>query len=662
MPESMPESMLGPDGDALIAGCRRGRHRLASWIWLALVLVLLNPMARAQPATSRYDADACLFADRDWFVPGQMRCGTLVVPASDAAPEFRLPVLRIPSASSGRKSPVVFLNGGPGGRGIIEVAHWLQHPLLGEHDLILFDARGTGLSTPALCPGLGRHVMAALMADLDREAEARRRADAVVGCLRETGLEGREEVISTAALVEDLEAIRRAFGDERLVPYGVSYGTRAAIAYADAYPQRVAALVLDSPIPPGTGYYPDIPDTFEAALSSVFDACRSDSACARRYPDIERRYAELLARLRVAPLRVVMPATRDRPAATLVLNPRDLRLLLHQLLYGREFSPAVPALIDALARGHAGTLPLWFELGVEMRVEGIGLPAYYLTLAGEEPAIPMRVDADLAFFDSDADVFARIRGARGRASPPALTARGIGVPTLLFSGRNDPIAAPAYAQEIAAAIPGAHLLRFPDSGHAVTFSAPCAGQAIADFLRDPARTPECAETAAAMRFIVDHVDHDGLARLVQGILLPRSMWPLAPLGYAVVALLSTTLAALAAFALRLRQRAPATPPVSHMTALGALAGMLVPACWGAMLASVLTGPHPAMLLVGLPGEAVWPLRIVFLLLCLITVGMLSRAGGEWRCQRTMRRASFVAVLSANLVLMAFLAGHDLAWP
>ena len=655
MRDSMPRTWLD-------AGRPRGRHRLASWLWLALALVLLIPMARAQAATSRYDADACPFTDRDWFVPGQMRCGTLVVPASEAAPEFRLPVLRIPGASSGNKPPVVFLNGGPGGRGILEIAHWLRHPLLREHDLILFDARGTGLSTPAFCPDLGRHVMAALMADLGREAESRQRADIVAGCLREAGLQGREQAVSTTALIDDLEAIRRAFGDERLVLYGVSYGTRAAVAYANAHPQRVAALILDSPIPPGTGYYPDIPDTFDAALSSVFQACHADQGCSRRYPDLERQYAELLARLRATPLRVPMPASHHRPAGTLVLNARDLRLLLHQLLYGREFSPVVPALIDALARGRADTLPLWFELGVQMRVEGIGLPAYYTTLAGEEPAAPMRKDADLAFFDSDAAVLARIRGARGPASPPAFTARGIDVPTLLFSGHNDPITAPAYAQEIASAIPGAHLLRFPDSGHAVTFSAPCTGQAMADFLRHPERTPACAQTRAAMRFVVDHVDHDGVTRLAQRIVLPRDLWPLAPLGCAIVVLLGIALVALATGALRLRRRPASTPPVSRTTCLAALAGALVLLCWAAVLATVLSGPHPAMLLVGLPIEAVWPLRIAFLLLCLGIACMLGRAMGEWRGQRVMRRATFIAVLSANFLLLSFLVGHGLAWP
>src|SRR5438876_919425 len=62
---------------------------------------------------------------------------------------------------------------------------------------------------------------------------------------------------TTAESVEDIEAVRHAAGYRKLVLYGTSYGTKVALQYAERYPQRVEALVLDSVVPP------DGPEPFE---------------------------------------------------------------------------------------------------------------------------------------------------------------------------------------------------------------------------------------------------------------------------------------------------------------------------------------------------------------------------------------------------------------
>ena len=55
---------------------------------------------------------------------------------------------------------------------------------------------------------------------------------------------------TTAASVDDVEAVRAALGAERLILYGASYGTKVALDYAAAYPQHVERLVLDSVVLP----------------------------------------------------------------------------------------------------------------------------------------------------------------------------------------------------------------------------------------------------------------------------------------------------------------------------------------------------------------------------------------------------------------------------
>lgn len=351
----------------------------------------------------------------------------------------------------------------------------------------------------------------------------------------------------------------------------------------------------------------------------------------------------------------------------MVLNARDLRLLLHQLLYGREFFPVVPALIDRLTRDEIDTLPLWYELGIEMRVQGLSFPAYYLTLAAEESAGNMPADAELAVFDTDAAVLGRLRGTDASAGAPAISTAGVTSPTLLFSGLLDPIAAPAYARDIASTMPAARLAIFADVGHAVSMSMPCAGDMIAGFLRDPATASDCGAVRVPPRFAVGHRDFDGLALLAQRVMLPRSMMPLAPLGYVLAALsalaavfLGRVLILLAA-SFRHSEKRDSVGPLSATTGWGAFFCALVLSVWVGVLAAVMNGPHPVALLVGIPEMAVWPLRISTVLVCVVTVWMLMRIRCEWRGQRLIRRMTFAMSLTANLVLLAFLTGYGLAW-
>ena len=67
-------------------------------------------------------------------------------------------------------------------------------------------------------------------------------------CLRWSGELLRH--VGTDSTAEDLERIRIALGEEKLTFIGHSAGTLLGAVYADRYPQRVRAFVLDGPIDP----------------------------------------------------------------------------------------------------------------------------------------------------------------------------------------------------------------------------------------------------------------------------------------------------------------------------------------------------------------------------------------------------------------------------
>jgi proline iminopeptidase len=104
------------------------------------------------------------------------------------------------SGTRGAK-PAVFLHGGPGG-GISPNHRRLFDPAL--YDVILFDQRGCGRSTPH----------ASLEAN------------------------------TTWHLVADMERLRTLMGVERWLVFGGSWGSTLALAYAETHPKRVSELVL----------------------------------------------------------------------------------------------------------------------------------------------------------------------------------------------------------------------------------------------------------------------------------------------------------------------------------------------------------------------------------------------------------------------------------
>ena len=97
--------------------------------------------------------------------------------------------------------PAVFLHGGPGG-GISPKQRRLFDPKL--YDVILFDQRGCGKSTP----------YASLEAN------------------------------TTWHLVADIERLRQMCGFDKWLVFGGSWGSTLALAYAETHPERVSELVV----------------------------------------------------------------------------------------------------------------------------------------------------------------------------------------------------------------------------------------------------------------------------------------------------------------------------------------------------------------------------------------------------------------------------------
>lgn len=221
-----------------------------------LLAALTAPAATAAP---ELDWRACT---QDGLSKGGFECATLVVPMDRDDPgagTFRLAVARHRSTGPAdqRIGSLIFNPGGPGGSGLDTLPTlWAKLPpsVAQRFDLVTWDPRGIGATRPALrdCatpypdrPATGAVDWAAVVRGFAGTMAAANRA-----CQRANA--AFIEHMGTNEVVQDLDRLRAAVGDETLTYWGLSYGTRIGYAYALAFPDRVRAVVLDGSIDPAS--------------------------------------------------------------------------------------------------------------------------------------------------------------------------------------------------------------------------------------------------------------------------------------------------------------------------------------------------------------------------------------------------------------------------
>lgn len=401
------------------------------------------------------------------------------------------------------RSAVVALAGGPGqaALGLGEFVAKAIAPALSGRDLLVFDQRGTGESSPLSCPALGSPT---------EVASARSVGELVGRCAQQLGAS--RGAYTTQESVADIEALRQAGGYEKLVLYGTSYGTKVALEYAERYPQHVEALLLDSVVPTN-GPEPFAIGTFQAIGGALAELC-SNRACAGVTGDPLGDLASLTARLRRRALSgSVYDGAGRRHNVTLgesgllgILQAGDLNPALRALLPAAVVSalrsdPDPLLRLELLAEGLIPNVP---DRPVES-TEGIDEALFVDTSCEELPfpwqrsaPAPTRLaealgslhalpSADFYPFDPTTALNAslvRICADWPNASPPPPIPGALPpVPTLILSGAQDLRTPTAGARRVAAEIPGAQLLVVPYTGHSVLGSdfSGCAQRAVQAF-------------------------------------------------------------------------------------------------------------------------------------------------------------------------------------
>jgi pimeloyl-ACP methyl ester carboxylesterase len=432
-------------------------------------------------------------------------CGRMQVPLDHSRPrsgDIEIALIRAPALDQSNKLGSLLVNfggpGGPGVEGVLNSVSFFPQELQDHFDIIGFDPRGVGQSSAVDCvddfsefplldstPGPRAYSQ---QIEFWREfaRDCQRRSSSLI------------QFVNTESAARDMDLIRAELGDEKLTYIGFSYGTLLGSAYAELFPDRIRAIVLDGVLDPandarelivGGGIATDI------AFNAFLDACRANASCALKSPDLAATFDQVVAAAEEEPL----------PGWSFPIRADDILGATFSSMYN---SSSWSTLAEAIRQAY------------EER-SGVG---FGVLISGAQPPDDVDIDftngleafsaiacVDLLAIDGE-DEFNRIADAAAAASPrfgrhlayalalpcafwPGADRRAIGPvnapgapPILVVSSRFDPATPYTWGVSVASQLESAVLLTYDGYGH--ISSGDCASSAVVAYLVDLLPPPD----------------------------------------------------------------------------------------------------------------------------------------------------------------------------
>lgn len=455
-------------------------------------------------------------------------CAYLTVPeihAEPNGPTLRLFVLTARS-SSPNSEPLVLLQGGPGGSGIEPFLSLLfplfsntTHPVLQDRDIIILELRGTLRSKPNLaCTETLELTRANIERNLTDEESLNLSRQALDSCFQRLQESGANlAAFNRREAANDVESLRAALGYSQINLYGVSYGTAVAQEVMRLHPQTVGAVILDAVVPVNRNFIQDAPATYDTSLNEVFEACQEDADCQRQHPDLETEFLNLVDQLNAHPIILTVPEMdidTHLPTGTVYHMPLDgdsFVGLAFQIQYQADILRALPQIMTNLR-----------ELGKDELLSSVTGQVLFSNLVSEG-AYYSEVCAAQHDFQVPEAVWDAMRPQIANSQRSGIEAvaticqdwevpslePGLSqpvtsdIPTLIISGRFDPVTPAPNGALVAATLGRSYQVVLPNAGHGAGLQLECPQSIVRAFLRTPGQHPDmtCVDTMPPLRFI-----------------------------------------------------------------------------------------------------------------------------------------------------------------
>jgi pimeloyl-ACP methyl ester carboxylesterase len=406
-------------------------------------------------------------------IAARSRCLLFSIAENPAAPEGRqlqLQVMVVPSIrQTPEPDPFVILVGGPGQAATVDGLPLIPffQDIRQDRDILLVDQRGTGKLSPFACEFPDAEVAGSTELLLEMQTRY------LENCL--ATIDAEPEYYTTDIAVQDLDAIRSYLGYSQLNLWGVSYGTRVALAYLKYFPDNTRTVVIDGVAPPGVLPLEAARDAGRA-LQNVFMLCATETGCAAAFPNLEAHYDELVNRY-ATPAQISLPDPKTGATRPLELQTSVIQGSLFTLLYSRETTRLIPFFIEQLHQGNFQMLAAITGMDT-----GVNIGMHYSVICSED--LPLLAQDELAAAADDASVFVydmlvlpRVEGCKVWPSrmldeeffAPVVSDK----PVLIFSATQDPVTPQRWGEQVAATLGNSRHFVVNGVGHGV-FAYGCA--------------------------------------------------------------------------------------------------------------------------------------------------------------------------------------------
>ncbi|MBN1220391.1 MAG: alpha/beta fold hydrolase [Anaerolineae bacterium] len=455
-----------------------------------------------------FQATPCMFKGLELGIvtisPEEMgfECGYISVPEQHANPDgptIRLPVaIRRATSTNPKPDPLFLAQGGPGGSAFEIFPITVPNTsIAAERDIVIFNQRGTVYAQPELVCTELRDAMPNLLALPPDEGEQKWQ-ELLGECyqrLRAAGIN--LSAYNSLENAADVEVIRQTLGYDEFNFYGVSYGTLLGLHLIREYPQHLRSVILDSVVPTNLNFITQVPTSENRIYDELFQFCAERPSCAASYPDLEARFWAIVDQLNNSPttLRLTHPDTGEQ--VTAYLDGDILLETVYQALYLSDSYAVFPKIVANLENNDYTFIQnIWafiafdrtFSEGMYYSVicaEDANFDPIIVGLDGLRSQIAARVPDDMQSYQDSCAVWP-VDLLPSKVDEPVVS----NIPTLLLSGRFDPITPPVFAATAAASLANAYNVVDPLTSHGVAFNHDCINQVVQDFLNNPTTEPD----------------------------------------------------------------------------------------------------------------------------------------------------------------------------
>jgi len=381
--------------------------------------------------------------------------------------------------------------------------------ILANRDVVLFDQRGTGYSSPALnCPEVGKQTLEDAPQNLNETELQRHLFQAYRAChdrLENAGINLSAYTESESAV--DINDLRKALGYTEWNLYGDSYGARLALRVMRDFPEGIRSVVLDSVYPLEVNIDAEAVANADRALKRIFDECAADETCNAAYPDLELMLYDAATQLDLSPISLELTNPDTQSKITMSVNGDRMINMLVFLSSIPDVLPYIPQWIykfhdgsvasDFMLKGYLSLFPFldtYASTGMGLSVQcgaesnGASAQSNEMDNATINPRLQEAVNYGRYLALCPAWELEPNTGAEVK---PVVS----DIPTLLLSGDNDPISPPAWSALTAENLSNSYSFELPWASFNTSIggnsdAARCAKRIASAFITDPKAKPD----------------------------------------------------------------------------------------------------------------------------------------------------------------------------